>query len=654
MLVFPDPNDSTEYTDPNGDKWEFNGTGWVRQPESSGGGGGSVPILEWDGTPPGEALFYPQYVGSKADSGAINTTWVVPDEVDKISVVVISAGGGGDNGTNQAAGSGGGFSWANDIPVTPGETLDIKIPACHTRRNWGSRQNPGIAEVVRGANRLVGAQSARYWTDNSIANGYRSLPGYPENPTDPSEGGVTSGGGTGGYGYYENNTGNSRVRGGGGAGGWTGNGGDGGTAFSPNAAGTGGAGAGGESRDGKGTGPFEVGVSGSTSNGGEDGSLPLLNGVPYGAGGQGPTGSSVTSNVGYPGLIRIIWGDGRSFPATNCKQEFSYIINDNGTEVGGWDGTGVFLPELYIENDKMYAVYILDQRRVEALNWAAAFKLNPSTEYEYIVVGAGGWGGTGDQTSGNGGGGGGGAVTTGFITTTDGWANVKVGRSYFHDEKDGANALKHSSLLIGDTLIECHGGGQGHSTNANESNNPAITQGGCGGGSMAVESILTGPVQGFVGGMGNATYSSSGGGGGMSSAGMPAGSGKNGADGGEGILTTFFTGREEYVGCGGGSGNIGGTSGGAGGVGGNGYGGTGGGLLQGFVGLPAVGYGNGGGGAGQNNIGRELNGGAGSHGVVALRIAVEDVSNFTTRELAEAFDPSKYACSIYRQREASE
>lgn len=40
MLVFPDPNDSTEYTDPNGDKWEFNGTGWVRQPESSGGGGG--------------------------------------------------------------------------------------------------------------------------------------------------------------------------------------------------------------------------------------------------------------------------------------------------------------------------------------------------------------------------------------------------------------------------------------------------------------------------------------------------------------------------------------------------------------------------------------------------------------------------------------
>lgn len=39
MLQFPDSSTTTEYTDPNGDKWEFNGTGWVRQPASSGGGG---------------------------------------------------------------------------------------------------------------------------------------------------------------------------------------------------------------------------------------------------------------------------------------------------------------------------------------------------------------------------------------------------------------------------------------------------------------------------------------------------------------------------------------------------------------------------------------------------------------------------------------
>jgi len=35
MLIFPDPNVETEYTDPNGSVWEFNGTGWVRQCDCS-------------------------------------------------------------------------------------------------------------------------------------------------------------------------------------------------------------------------------------------------------------------------------------------------------------------------------------------------------------------------------------------------------------------------------------------------------------------------------------------------------------------------------------------------------------------------------------------------------------------------------------------
>ena len=41
MLIFPDPSVETEYTDPNGSVWEFNGTGWVRQCDCSGSGGGS-------------------------------------------------------------------------------------------------------------------------------------------------------------------------------------------------------------------------------------------------------------------------------------------------------------------------------------------------------------------------------------------------------------------------------------------------------------------------------------------------------------------------------------------------------------------------------------------------------------------------------------
>jgi len=47
MIVFPDPNVETEYTDPNGSVWEFvNGTGWVRQPDcpNNGGGGGDAGV----------------------------------------------------------------------------------------------------------------------------------------------------------------------------------------------------------------------------------------------------------------------------------------------------------------------------------------------------------------------------------------------------------------------------------------------------------------------------------------------------------------------------------------------------------------------------------------------------------------------------------
>jgi hypothetical protein len=42
MLIFPDPSVSTEYTDPNGSVWEFNGTGWVRQCDCDGSGGDGV------------------------------------------------------------------------------------------------------------------------------------------------------------------------------------------------------------------------------------------------------------------------------------------------------------------------------------------------------------------------------------------------------------------------------------------------------------------------------------------------------------------------------------------------------------------------------------------------------------------------------------
>jgi len=44
MIVFPDSSVETEYTDPNGSVWQFNGTGWVRDCDCDGSGGGNPDV----------------------------------------------------------------------------------------------------------------------------------------------------------------------------------------------------------------------------------------------------------------------------------------------------------------------------------------------------------------------------------------------------------------------------------------------------------------------------------------------------------------------------------------------------------------------------------------------------------------------------------
>jgi len=80
MLIFPDPNVETEYTDPNGSAWEFNGTGWVRQCDCSDGGlGPNDPywamtslLLDGDTGPNGANNNY--FKDSSANNHAITTT----------------------------------------------------------------------------------------------------------------------------------------------------------------------------------------------------------------------------------------------------------------------------------------------------------------------------------------------------------------------------------------------------------------------------------------------------------------------------------------------------------------------------------------------------------------------------------------------------
>ena len=81
MLTFPDSSVETEYTDPNGSLWEFNGTGWVRQCDCDGSGGGSGGdsddpywnevslLLKFDGVPSGTTDQWVDSTGKQTVTG---------------------------------------------------------------------------------------------------------------------------------------------------------------------------------------------------------------------------------------------------------------------------------------------------------------------------------------------------------------------------------------------------------------------------------------------------------------------------------------------------------------------------------------------------------------------------------------------------------
>ena len=239
------------------------------------------------------------------------TAWQVPDGVTKISVLCIGAGGSGSAGLAQygAGGGGGALAYANNISVTPGTICKYSVGGAVFATDGGDSyfKLPNGTEVCRasgGKRGLIGS------------NGVAGLGG-----TYQSSYGSGGNGGTGG----------SSVGGGGGAGGYGGAGGDGGsgyngstTQFSGNAGQEGGGG-GGASGGATGGGGGGVGIYGVGANG--TAGSPVLNGQsPRGGGGSGGTGLNQTSNggaygggggsggTGANGVVRIIWGTGRSFP----------------------------------------------------------------------------------------------------------------------------------------------------------------------------------------------------------------------------------------------------------------------------------------------------------------------------------------------------
>lgn len=226
----------------------------------------------------------------KQTSGTQTVSWVVPDDVTSICAVVVGNGAHG----------GGGLSYRNDIPVTPGETLSLQF----TTNSAGGTSGVGC-RIVRGATALCVAFSGGRST---VSDGNR-LGG--SGGKDAS--GINDGGGNGGIGTYT-----AAMQVGGGAGGYAGAGGNASSSSTGTTAGdaNSGSGSGGRayapatgSRTGGYVGLHGIGATAESVpinvwQGGKNGSISkLICG-----------GGFFTTDNAFNGGIRIIWGAGRSFP----------------------------------------------------------------------------------------------------------------------------------------------------------------------------------------------------------------------------------------------------------------------------------------------------------------------------------------------------
>tara|TARA_B100001250_G_scaffold25601_1_gene21206 strand:- start:246 stop:1265 length:1020 start_codon:yes stop_codon:yes gene_type:complete len=216
----------------------------------------------------------------------LSGNWTVPSNVTSVCVVCVGAGG--------YQGYGGDLSWKNHIPVTPGTTVPYQI---------GKRGNssPDSAKV---------GGDTWFMTDETCFAGGG---GYSTTYRAPRHG---DGGGTGNKG----------------AGGYTGDGGSGPqTTNNPGTAGQGGGGGGhavSSSYGGGGGGGVGLNGKGASGAGGTVGSLSDSHGQGGSGGGNGPSGNYGGGGAGdgsdrYGGDagMRIIWGDGRAFPAYNTQDD---------------------------------------------------------------------------------------------------------------------------------------------------------------------------------------------------------------------------------------------------------------------------------------------------------------------------------------------
>ncbi len=247
-------------------------------------------------------------------------TFKVPADVTSICAVVVGGGGGDNRSLNSSvnAGGGGGLSWRNNIPVKPGDLLEVLVGAGGKSRTNFAYGEDGGRSRIRDANQEILIDTEGGKGGSGSTSGSTSLGGRGGKNLRP----INDGGGNGGVSNWHKL---SPTSGGGGAGGYTGNGGNGKGYEGSAQNGTGGGGGGGyegyrttkPGGDGGGVGLYGIGEDGKMGDSvhvnGYPGSV-LVSEKVYGGG----AGAWSPNKKGQDGAVRIIWGVGRSFP-NNAK-----------------------------------------------------------------------------------------------------------------------------------------------------------------------------------------------------------------------------------------------------------------------------------------------------------------------------------------------
>lgn len=229
--------------------------------------------------------------------GTVENSWEVPEGVTSICAVAVGAGECGKRSNSDAdGGAGADLRYVNDIPVTPGETLTLgaaKGFIGDASEMDSGDSNSGYASYLRrGSTNLVYAEGGRTWNN---ANAPTVGTGYDGGP-------------------FLNGSSLSHPKAGGG-----------GDAAKYTSNGTYGTARNHLGICGKGTGitgDNESSRHGGAPNGWDNNRSNNWRGC-YGAGGGGmDSGASDTrGSSGAPGAVRVIWGEGRSYPS-NAKGVF--------------------------------------------------------------------------------------------------------------------------------------------------------------------------------------------------------------------------------------------------------------------------------------------------------------------------------------------